>query len=43
MNPKTLFDEHGQLIAELRALAPQGERRISANPHANGGLLASTR
>ncbi len=37
--PHDLFDQHGRLIAELRALAPQGRRRISANPHANGGLL----
>jgi xylulose-5-phosphate/fructose-6-phosphate phosphoketolase len=34
-----LFDERGTLRTELRALAPQGERRMSANPHANGGLL----
>ncbi len=37
--PHDLFDQNGRLIAELRALAPQGRRRISANPHANGGLL----
>jgi xylulose-5-phosphate/fructose-6-phosphate phosphoketolase len=37
--PKELFDETGQLIPELRALAPQGRQRMSANPHANGGLL----
>ncbi len=37
--PEQLFDEKGQLIAELKALAPVGERRMSANPHANGGLL----
>jgi xylulose-5-phosphate/fructose-6-phosphate phosphoketolase len=37
--PHDLFDEKGQLIAELRALAPTGTRRISANPHANGGRL----
>src|SRR5262249_12367000 len=35
----TLFDESGRLIPELRALAPEGRRRLSANPHANGGLL----
>ena len=34
-----LFDEHGVLRAELRELAPTGQRRMSANPHANGGLL----
>ncbi|MFI3219944.1 MAG: phosphoketolase family protein, partial [Methylococcales bacterium] len=34
-----LFDADGKLIAELKALAPQGTRRMSANPHANGGLL----
>jgi len=34
-----LFDEEGALRAELSALAPVGERRMSANPHANGGLL----
>ena len=37
--PQELFDENGSLVAELRALAPRGERRMSANPHANGGLL----
>jgi xylulose-5-phosphate/fructose-6-phosphate phosphoketolase len=37
--PEELFDEAGRLTAELRALAPRGERRMSANPHANGGLL----
>src|SRR5438309_2830244 len=37
--PQELFDEQGRLRAELRALAPAGERRMSANPHANGGLL----
>jgi xylulose-5-phosphate/fructose-6-phosphate phosphoketolase len=34
-----LFDSTGALRAELAALAPSGERRMSANPHANGGLL----
>lgn len=34
-----LFDAQGRLIPELKALAPQGDRRMSANPHANGGLL----
>ncbi|EUC19212.1 UNVERIFIED_ORG: xylulose-5-phosphate/fructose-6-phosphate phosphoketolase [Burkholderia sp. CF145] len=37
--PEKLFDEAGRLVAELRALAPEGPRRISANPHANGGAL----
>ena len=37
--PEELFDEHGRLIQELRDLPPAGTRRISANPHANGGLL----
>ncbi|WP_404783733.1 phosphoketolase [Altericista sp. CCNU0014] len=37
--PEELFDEIGRLIAELRELAPTGNRRMSANPHANGGLL----
>jgi xylulose-5-phosphate/fructose-6-phosphate phosphoketolase len=34
-----LFDSEGKLRAELRQLAPKGARRMSANPHANGGLL----
>ncbi len=34
-----LFDADGRFLPELQALAPQGERRISANPHANGGRL----
>jgi xylulose-5-phosphate/fructose-6-phosphate phosphoketolase len=37
--PEELFDEHGGLRAELAALAPNGTRRMGANPHANGGLL----
>src|SRR5204863_259212 len=36
--PEELFDENGRLIEELLELAPKGERRIGANPHANGGL-----
>ena len=40
--PEELFDEQGRLIAELRALAPQGVRRMGANPHANGGVLRKT-
>jgi xylulose-5-phosphate/fructose-6-phosphate phosphoketolase len=34
-----LFDTDGRLIAELAELAPTGDRRMGANPHANGGLL----
>jgi xylulose-5-phosphate/fructose-6-phosphate phosphoketolase len=37
--PEELFDKEGRLIPELRELPPSGTRRISANPHANGGLL----
>jgi len=37
--PEELFDETGRLIPELQQLAPQGNRRIGANPHANGGAL----
>ena len=37
--PEELFDGNGKLIAELAALAPQGTKRMGANPHANGGLL----
>jgi xylulose-5-phosphate/fructose-6-phosphate phosphoketolase len=37
--PEELFDERGTLVPELRALAPSGERRMGANPHANGGAL----
>ncbi|MGZ4356848.1 MAG: phosphoketolase family protein [Gaiellaceae bacterium] len=37
--PNELFDDEGRLRSELAAIAPKGERRMSANPHANGGLL----
>lgn len=37
--PQELFDERGCLLPEIAALAPTGERRMGANPHANGGLL----
>jgi xylulose-5-phosphate/fructose-6-phosphate phosphoketolase len=37
--PEELFDHDGRLVPELAALAPAGDRRMSANPHANGGLL----
>tara|TARA_R110001592_G_scaffold362635_1_gene677471 strand:+ start:42736 stop:45129 length:2394 start_codon:yes stop_codon:yes gene_type:complete len=37
--PEELFDIDGHLVPALKALAPKGRRRMSANPHANGGLL----
>src|SRR6266849_1343695 len=37
--PEELFDENGRLMPELAALAPTGDRRMGANPHANGGKL----
>jgi len=37
--PEELFDDRGRLRPELAELAPRGERRMGANPHANGGLL----
>ena len=37
--PEELFDDEGRLHRELAELAPVGERRMGANPHANGGLL----
>lgn len=37
--PQELFDETGKFLSELAELAPQGTRRMGANPHANGGLL----
>jgi len=37
--PEELFDEEGKLRRELKDLAPNGDRRMGANPHANGGLL----
>jgi xylulose-5-phosphate/fructose-6-phosphate phosphoketolase len=37
--PDELFDKDGRLLPELKALAPTGNRRMSANPHANGGRL----
>ncbi|MFN8488700.1 MAG: phosphoketolase family protein [Caldilineaceae bacterium] len=37
--PEELFYEHGKFRAEIAAIAPQGPQRMSANPHANGGLL----
>ena len=37
--PEELFDDDGRADPRARALAPKGERRMGANPHANGGLL----
>ena len=37
--PEELFDAEGRLVEELATLPPRGERRMSASPHANGGLL----
>jgi xylulose-5-phosphate/fructose-6-phosphate phosphoketolase len=37
--PQELFDENGRLNEDLRELAPTGDRRMGANPHANGGVL----
>jgi xylulose-5-phosphate/fructose-6-phosphate phosphoketolase len=37
--PEELFDAKGTLVPELEALSPKGPRRMSANPHANGGVL----
>ena len=37
--PEELFDESGALISELKEMVPNGDRRITANPHANGGKL----
>lgn len=37
--PQELFDAQGRLLPEIAQLAPKGERRMGANPHANGGLL----
>jgi len=37
--PEELFDADGRLIPELAELAPEGDRRMGANPHANGGIL----
>src|SRR5215213_11308238 len=38
-HPEELFDDEGRLIPELAALAPEGERRMGSNPHANGGRV----
>ncbi len=37
--PEELFDDNGRLMPELAELAPKGNRRMGANPHANGGIL----
>ena len=37
--PEELFDQNGRLVADLAELPPKGTRRMSANPHANGGIL----
>ena len=37
--PEELFDKNGKFLNELAELAPKGDRRMGANPHANGGLL----
>ncbi len=37
--PDELFDEQGQLLPELRALVPEGDKRMGASPYANGGCL----
>jgi xylulose-5-phosphate/fructose-6-phosphate phosphoketolase len=37
--PQELFDKNGRLLAEIAELAPKGNRRMGANPHANGGIL----
>jgi len=39
MHPEELFDANGKFMPELRELAPTGNHRMSANPHANGGRL----
>lgn len=40
--PEELFDDDGRLLPELAELAPVGDRRMGANPHANGGALLKT-
>jgi xylulose-5-phosphate/fructose-6-phosphate phosphoketolase len=39
LKPEELFEVNGKLIPELKALAPTGNHRMSASPHANGGLI----
>jgi len=38
-HPESLFDANGKLVPEVATLAPEGDRRMSANPHANGGTV----
>ncbi len=38
-HPEELFDENGKILDSISSLAPKGDRRMGANPHANGGLL----
>jgi xylulose-5-phosphate/fructose-6-phosphate phosphoketolase len=40
--PEELFDASGRLVPDLRDLTPEGDRRMGANPHANGGQLKKT-
>ncbi len=37
--PEELFDDNGTLLADIKEIAPKGDRRMSANPHTNGGRL----
>ena len=37
--PEELFDERGAVVPDLDRLAPRGDRRMSASPHTNGGLV----
>ena len=41
-HPEELFDKNGKLLPQIRAMAPKGKKRISANPVANGGALLKT-
>jgi len=43
LSPEELFDSQGRLKPELAALAPRGDRRMGANPNANGGNCCGTR
>lgn len=38
-HPEELFDKNGKLLKEIKKLTPTGKKRMSANPHANGGML----
>lgn len=37
--PEELFDAQGKLFSHIASLAPKGDKRMGANPHANGGML----